>query len=247
MSNYYLDTNVLIGHCFLQNRWQDHTDRLFSTNNTLHTSEIVVYEYCVKDSPGRPESETTIDWSSTDGVFGTIQRKIRKGKRYTELELRKLDHDEVTPEKVAELVIEKFDIQDEVKEKVTRHFVNRLPYDCDRKDARKAVDKLVHTITSTAKDRKSELAERVQFHRRAQNHRSVEDQLRRLIYHDDESYGPDAAVLTDAFDLKQRGIVERVVTGDKGDIYLNLNEIDAITGLTILYLKDEFANQEGQS
>lgn len=243
MANYYLDTNVLIGHCFLQNRWQNHTDRLFSTDNTLHTSEVVLYEYCVKKGPGAPDDKSDIDWSSTDGVFGTILRKLRKAKRYTELELRKFDDDDLTPTDVADVVIERFDIQDEVTDKVRGHFEQELSPACSRKDARKAIDELTQTITSTAKERKLALSERIRFHRRARKHSAIENQLRRLIYGDDESYGPDAGVLTDAFDLSNRGVVERVVTGDKGDIYLNAEEIDAITGLTVLYLKDEFANE----
>lgn len=243
MANYYLDTNVLIGYSFLQNRWQDHTSRLFSTDNSLHTSEMVLYEYCVKNRPGAPSSDTTIDWSSTEGVFGTVQRELRKGKRYTELELRKYDEEELSSEEVAAVFIEKFEIEDEVISKIERYFEQELSLNCSRKEARAAIDELINTITSTARDRKSKLARRVQFHRRVGDHPFVESQLRRLIYDDDESYGPDAAVLTDAFDLKARGIVERVVTGDKGDIYLNSEEIDAITGISVLYLKDNFAEQ----
>lgn len=243
MANYYLDTNVLIGYSFLQNRWQDHTSRLFSTDNTLHTGETVIYEYCCKNGQGPPDPDTTIDWSSTDGVFGTIQRKLRKGKRYTELELRKYDEDELTPEGVAKVCIEKFDIEDEMAGKIETYFDRELPANCSQKEARAAVDKLIHSITSAAKDRKSVLSDRIRSHTRNDAHPSVEDQLCRLIYGPDESYGPDAAVLTDAFDLKTQGDVERVVTGDKGDIYLKSEEIDAITGLSVLYLKDEFAGQ----
>ncbi|MFD1635360.1 hypothetical protein ACOZ4L_16340 (plasmid) [Haloplanus ruber] len=71
----------------------------------------------------------------------------------------------------------------------------------------------------------------------------MENQLQRLIYGDDSEYGPDAGILTDALDLKTRGVVSKVVTGDKGDMYLKSNEIKAITGLTVLYLKDEFARE----
>lgn len=243
MANYYLDTNVLIGYSFLQNRWQDHTSRLFSTDNTLHTGETVIYEYCCKNGQGPPNSDTTIDWSSTDGVFGTIRRKLRKGKRYTELELRKYDEEELTPEDVAKVCIEKFDIEDEVAGKIKAYFDRELTSNCSQKEARGAVDKLVHSITSSAKDRKLALSHRIHSHIRKEAHTSVEDQLCRLIYGPDESYGPDAAVLTDAFDLKIQGTLERVVTGDKGDIYLNSEDIDAITGLSVLYLKDEFAGR----
>ena len=243
MANYYLDINVLVVYSFLQNRWQEHTHRLFITDNTLHTSEFVLYEYCVKSNPGPPSTDTTIDWASDDGVFGTVQRNLRKAKRYTELELRRYDDEDLNPEMVADAFIKKFDIEDEVSDKIRYYFEKELATECNKKAAREATDKIVNTITSTARDRKLELARRVRFHRRTREHPYIEKQLRRLIYGEDESYGPDAAVLTDAYDLKIKGIVKRVVTGDKGDIYLNSEKIDAITGLSVLYLKDEFAGQ----
>lgn len=244
MANYFLDTNVLVGYCFLQNRWQDHTERLFSTDNTLHASELVLYEYCVKRSPGAPQDYSDIGWGAADGIFGRVRRKLRKGKRHAELELRRYDTDELSPEKVAEIFIEKFEIQDAVTDKIERHFRRSLDEDCDAKDARKEIDEVVNTISTTATDRKGELAQRVKFHRRSQEHEFVERQLRRLIYGDDSEYGPDAGILTDALNQKSRGIVSKVVTGDKGDMYLNAEEIGVVTGLTILYLKDKFAGNQ---
>lgn len=243
MANYFLDTNVLVGYCYLQNRWQDHTTRLFSTDNTLHTSELVLYEYCVKNGPGAPNNGTEIDWHSDDGIYGRVRRKLRKGKRHTELELRRYDADALSPEKVAEIFIEKFEIQDAVVEKVKRHFRKSLDADCDAKQAREEIDELVNAITTTAAERKDELAQRVKFHRRSEEYRSMEDQLRRLIYGDDQGYGPDAGILTDTHDLMSRRIVSKVVTGDKGDMYQHSEEINAITGLTVLYLKDQFAGE----
>ena len=243
MANYFLDTNVLVGHCFLQNRWQEHTERLFNTDNTLHTSELVLYEYCVKSEPGAPEDDTNIGWGSQDGIYGRVRRKLRKGKRHAELELRRYDTDDLTPEKVAEIFIEKFKIQDAVVDKVENHFCQSLDSDCDAKEAREKIDEVVNAITTTAAERKAELARRMKCHRRSREHPAIEHQLRRLIYNDDSDYGPDAGILTDAHDLKSRGIVSKVVTGDKGDMYLNSEEIDAITGVTILYLKDEFAGE----
>lgn len=242
MANYFLDTNVLVGHCYLHNRWQSHTRRLFSTDNTLHTSELVLYEYCVKSSPGAPAPSEDIGWGSTNGVFGRVRRKLRKGKRHSELELRRYDKEDLTPAKVAEVFIDKFEIEDEVAGIVEAHFQAVLDDDCDAKDAREEIDELVNSITTTAADRKAKLARRVDFHRRSRSHESVEDQLVRLIYDENTDYGPDAGVLADAYDLRSRGLLSKVVTGDKGDMYLNAEDINSITGLTVMYLKDEFAD-----
>lgn len=41
--------------------------------------------------------------------------------------------------------------------------------------------------------------------------------------------------------MADEGILERIITADKTDIYGNRERIHAILGLTILYIKDEFA------
>ncbi|MDB2269507.1 hypothetical protein PM032_00540 [Halorubrum ezzemoulense] len=203
----------------------------------------MLYEYCVKNGRGAPEDDTNIGWDSRDGIYGRVRRKLRKGKRHAELELRRYDTDDLTPEKVSEIFIEKFEIQEAVVDKVENYFSQSLDSDCDIKEAREKIDEVVNAITTTAAERKSELSQRTKCHHRSQDHPAIEHQLCRLIYHENVEYGPDAGILTDAHDLKSRGIVSKVVTGDKGDMYLNSKEIKAITGVTVLYLKDEFAGE----
>lgn len=243
MARYFLDTNVLLGYSFLQNYWQDHSSRLFETGNSVYIGETVLYEYCVKTNPGPPSESVNIDWSHDGGILGDEHRRLRKAKRLCDLDLRSFSEEELTKEVVAEMFIDKFDVEDAVAPKVHVYFEQSLMSSCTVSDARNAIDELVNTIISTSQDRKTEMASRVQYSKQRKPYTAIETRLKRLIYGDDESYGPDASLLRDAYELKERRILNRVVTGDKGDIYLNREQIDAITGLSVLYLKDEFANK----
>lgn len=243
MARYYIDTNVLVGYSFLQNLWQSDTKRLLDTDNTLYVGEIVLYEYCVKNSPGSPPNSVDIDWAHDAGKYGDERRRLRKAKRMFDIELRRFSDEELSPESVAELFIDEFDIQDRSIAKIQQYFTQALTDTCSTPEVEQSVEELVNTITSTAKERKLELARRVNYLRNTNKYLSIESRLANLIYGDDQSYVPDATLLWEAYQLKERGIVSTVVTGDKGDIYLKRGEIDAITGLSVLYLQDQFAAQ----
>jgi hypothetical protein len=52
----------------------------------------------------------------------------------------------------------------------------------------------------------------------------------------------DRVILCDAAHLRDEGILEKVITADRTDIYESRKRIDAVLGLTILFIKDEFAD-----
>lgn len=244
MSSYFLDTNVLVGYTFLHNRWQDHTQRLMSTNNTLYTGETTKYEYCVKRQPG-PRNGVPLDWSKEDGVVGTVKRNLRKYKRLTVLELESKDESELDPETVSEVFIDEFDVEEQIEHKVENYFEKELEQDCTLTDVEEALNKLINRINTTSLDRKDELRQRLKVRPRQSggDYSSQIDQLTYLIEGNREEYCADAHVLCDAMDLKNRHIINKIVSGDKGDMYSNREEIDAITSLSVVYLKDEFAKK----
>lgn len=245
MSSYYLDTNVLVGYTFLHNRWQEHTTRLMDTDNTLYAGETVLWEYCVKVGAGPRDGEPA-KWSEEDGVFGTVKRNLRKYKRLTYLELESMDESEIDPETVSKVFFEEFDTEDQVKDKVRNYFNRKLDDDCTLDDVEEALNYLINRINSTSVDRKEELKKRVKIRKRRQDkdYQSQSDQLSRIIDGDDEEFCGDAEVLCDAMDLKDRYIIHKVVTGDKSDMQSHMDKIEAITGLKIVYLKNEFANED---
>ncbi|WP_424016257.1 hypothetical protein ACOZ4N_00390 (plasmid) [Halorientalis pallida] len=246
MSSYFLDTNVLVGYTFLHNRWQDHTQRLMSTNNTLYTGETTKYEYCVKRHPG-PRNGVPLDWSKEDGVVGTVKRNLRKYKRLTVLELESKDKTELDPETVSEVFIDEFDVEEQIEHKVENYFEKELAQDCTLTDVEEALNKLINRINTTSLDRKDELRKRLKVRprRSGSDYSSQVDQLTHLIEGRQKEYCADAHVLCDAMDLKNRRIINKIVSGDKSDMYSNREEIDAITSLSVVYLKDEFAKKPG--
>jgi hypothetical protein len=215
-----------------------------STNNTLYTGETTKYEYCVKRHPG-PRNGEQLDWSEEDGVVGTVKRNLRKFKRLTVLELQSEDESELDVETVSEVFIEEFDVEEQIEYKVENYFEKELDTDCTLSEVKESLDKLINRINTTSIDRKDEIRKRLKVrHRQSGKDYSDDiDQLTHLIEGERNKYCADAHVLCDAMDLKDRRILSKIVSGDKGDMYLNREEIDAITGLTVVYLKDEFADK----
>lgn len=68
--------------------------------------------------------------------------------------------------------------------------------------------------------------------------------MSRIIDGNEDEYSPDAEVLVDAMDLKDRFLTDIVVTSDKGDIISNRNKLEPITRLNLVYLKNKFANED---
>lgn len=52
----------------------------------------------------------------------------------------------------------------------------------------------------------------------------------------------DKVVLRDVECLENRGVLDKIVTSDKSHIYGNQDRIEAVLGVRVLYIKDEFAN-----
>ncbi|UHQ98197.1 hypothetical protein HYG81_19045 (plasmid) [Natrinema zhouii] len=243
MASYYVDTNVLVGYTFLHNRWQDHTRRLMASENTLYAGDTVLYEYCVNVGYG-PRDGEPLDWSQEDGVIGKEKRKLRKRKRFTYLELK--TRDDLNPETVSKIFIEKFDVEEQIEHKAKEYFEKELDQDCTLDDVESSLNKLINRINSTAIDRKDEVRKRIKIRRRRKekDYTTPCSQMSRIIDGEEDEYSPDAEVLTDAMDLKDRFLIDTVVTGDKGDMIYNKNKIEPITRLNLVYLKNKFANED---
>lgn len=245
MASYYVDTNVLVGYTFLHNRWQDHTRRLMASENTLYTGDTVIYEYCVKTGHGSRDGEP-LEWSKEDGVVGKEKRKLRKRKRFTYLELKTKNEEELEPDTVSEVFIQKFDVEDQIKHKVKNYFERELDQECTLDDVEDSLNKLTNRINSTAIDRKDKIQKRIKiFLRRDEKDYSTAcSQMSRIIDGNEEEYCPDAEVLVDAMDLKNRFLINTVVTSDKGDMISNKDKLETITRLNLVYLKNKFANED---
>lgn len=241
MSRYYMDTNVLLGLTFLQNRWRPHSERLIDSDNTIYISDKVLFEYCAKrrDVTRR---DAHISWQNDDGKFSDEKMRLRRDVRQCSRELDTLEDDEITAESVAEIIFEEHDVENQVKPLIKTYFDIKLEKDCSRQSAKQALKDLRNRITSKADERKEMLSDRVKYIPVGNNcYPEIRKRVARMMTKGSEESHPDAEVIADAYSLKEDSIVSQVVTGDKGDIYLNREEIHTITGLRVQYLKDKFA------
>jgi len=242
MTSYAVDTNVLLGYSFLQNRWQTHTQRLFSSDNTVVAPDQAIYEYCSRRD-GRSRPHVDLEWSNNDGVFARVKGNLRDDAFMTEQELDTRSEDELNPSSVAQIFIDEHDVEQQVEERVQRFFDANLTTDCSRKEARKAVRDLVERITTVADSRKEELSHRVK-HITEGRDPALTRQVARLISSNRSEDHPDANIVSEAKALKEAGKVSSLITGDKNDVYKNSERIHSICSLSVLYLKDEFAEPE---
>jgi len=242
MTSYAIDTNVLLGHSFLQNRWQTHTQRLFSTDNTVVASDQTVYEYCCK-THGKSRTQVDLNWSREEGVFARVKASLRDDAFMAEEELATRPEDELGPSEVAQVFIDEHDVEHQVKDRVRRYFRAELTTDCSRKEAREAIRDLVERITTVADERKEELSHRVK-HTSAGRNTILTKEIARIISGSKDNEHPDANIISEAKALSDAGEITALVTGDKNDIYSNSETIQAKCSLPILYLKDKFADRE---
>jgi len=234
---YFLDTNCLLGLTFAQDVWNPDAGRLFETDNSLYTGETVLYEYCNR-SESTTRDSVSIDWQSEDGVYGQIRADFRMAKLLTDQRLQTYPEDELTAEVIADEFIEQFEIQDEAKLRVERYFESKLEKPITRREARDSVREVSDTILERSQRAKERLEARLHLNPvRNSTYPRIGDQISRYI-HDS-----DVEVLCDAYFLRERGEIERVVTADKG-IYENRNRLYSVLSLRILFLKDTFANED---
>lgn len=241
MSRYCVDTNVLLGFTFLQNRWREHTERLLNSGNSLYVSDKVLFEYCTNRDKLK-QSDATISWEKSAGKVGDEKWRIQQDVRQSVLEVDTLEEDEITPERVASTLIDEHDVEPQVQDRIKTYFVQKLSADPTRDEAKDALRDLRDRIVDKANDRKDTLSEEITFSRVGNDPcPDIAEQVARQITNGHQDDHPDADVVADAHELKDRSVASKLVTGDKGDIYTNREEINNITGLGVLYLKDEFA------
>lgn len=247
MARYFLDTGALLGITFLHDLWRSEAERLFETDNTLYTSRAVVYEYCNNDDSNSLET-ADVDWRTEEGRFGQKFSKVRAAQVNLDLKLRTHDDDELNLETLVNAFISETGIEDEVypSSKIDEYIrPNVRAFLADEIDggeitcevARKAMDTLCDTIQTEARETRERLRRRLKQGLERQT--EWESTQRRLEFIDGYM---DRVILCDASYLQDEGILEKVITADRTDIYESRKRIDTVLGLTILFIKDEFAD-----
>lgn len=246
MTRYFLDTGPMLGVTFLHDLWRDESERLFDTDNTLYTSDAALYEYCNYD--GSNDLETAgIDLESEDGRFGQILSKVRLAQRSLDIKLQSYDDDELDLETLTDEFIEETGLENEIKPEelidkrikpnVGEYLVEKIAgREVTKGIAREAMDDLCDEIETKARNMQAMLDRRVK--RAPEREDDWVDEKKRLRFIDDRI---DKEILCDAANMREMNQLSRVVTTDNNHIYSNRERIDAILGLTIVFIKDEFS------
>lgn len=246
MARYFLDTGALLGITFLHDLWRDEAERLFETDNTLYTSRAVIYEYCNSDRSNSLET-ADVNWESEEGRFGEKFSKVRAAQVNLDLKLSTYDDDELDLETLVDAFISETGIEDEIypqskideyiRPNIRAFLVDEIgDREITREVAREAMDALCDTIQTEARDTRDRLRRRIKEGPERQTEWA--EQRQRLSFVDGYV---DKVILCDAGHMADKNLLERVITADKGDIYEHREQIDAILGLRILFIKDEFA------
>lgn len=249
MTRYFLDTGPLVGVTFLHDLWRDEAERLFETDNSLYTSRAVVYEYCNSTSENSLDS-TEVDWETQEGLFGEKFSNVRAAQTNLDLKLRTYDDADLDIETLVDEFVSVTGIKENVYpqrliEEIIRPNIRDFlqveiggqQVSCER--ARKSMDALCDTIMNDALEMRDQLRNRVT--RGPTGTWSEEERNRRLHFVDGYR---DKVILCDASHQRDRNLVEKLVTSDKSHMYENRERIQAILGVTIVYIKDEFAKHD---
>lgn len=247
MSRYFLDTGVLVGLTFLHDLWHDEAERLFATDNSLYTSQAVVYEYCNSTDSNLLE-EADVDWHSEKGRFGDKLAKVRAAQMNLDLRLRNYDDEELDLETLVDAFIEETGIEDRIypprliDEYIRPNITAFLKQEVDDREitcalAREAMDALCDTVQEKAHDARDNIRDRVT---EAPEREDDGGACRRRLDFVDGYV--DKVVLCDAGHLQDKNILDKVVTSDKSHMYGNREQIEAVLGIRVLYIKDAFAD-----
>lgn len=247
MTRYFLDTGPLLGVTFLHDLWRDESKALFDTDNTLYTSDTVLYEYCNYDGSNSLET-ADIDLESEDGRFGQILSKIRLAQRSLDLKLQGYADNELDLDTLIEKFIEETGLKENIRPKelldqrikpnLREYFIQKIgDREVTQAVAREVMDDLCDEIEAEARATQQRIAQRVK--RVPEREADWSERKQRLHFVDDHL---DKEILCDAANMRDKNQLSQVVTTDNNHMYSNRERINTILGLTIVFIKDEFAD-----
>jgi len=262
---YYLDTNCLTGYTFFQDWWHSDANRLFDSDNELYIGDTVLFEYCNRpvtvDDIEYEWERSELSWNEDKGNFKSKMAELRDSRFLFEDAI--FDRNDLDLETAVDLFVDAYHIKPSSKPTIRLYFeekLDQLDLEVTVENVRKIQKLLVEDLQDYAWERKDELRKRVNLgperddipdSRVSTLHRTLSDDM-------------DIEVVCDASYMCDEGLLTRMVTGDKGDslrdedgdvvryedgtpvsgkvgIYNSREVINNVTGLSVLYLKDEFA------
>lgn len=217
--SFFVDTNVLLGLTFFSDMWWRDARPLYEYDHPLHTSELVVYEYCVSphpftDPPADPSKEQ-ISWAYDRGTYGVITNRLKRPYREYRQRIREIDReDDLTLERAIELFIELFEIRPDAEPQICSEF----KYEFDQKPVtghyvQQFVSRLLGKIFKKADEVKNELSKLVEVHDSVY-HMASDTKRRWKDFPERSPDEPDLSIITDATHVMNRDSVDFVLSGD---------------------------------
>jgi hypothetical protein len=229
-------------------------ERLLNGNNTLYTSEFVIYEYCSRPQ-GAPRvvpdpDDLQVNTDGTCGVFGTVLDEFQESVEENipmynrEIDLRR--YDGLSFEGVLEIFFDNIEVRSQAKPHFVRHFQDYFSsHEVTPRNAKRCVEDLRDRVLHDAKERKDALMDVVNitpstYHEQERARHLLEEHIG---IRETRIPQVDSQWLLDAIGLVEQGVLHHVVTGDKKDIVHHQQQLISMFDLSILYILDEFHTQ----
>lgn len=240
----FVDTNVLLGLTFFSDRWYRAAQPAYDNDHELHTSELVVFEYCCSPEPFTipPDdpSQEDIDWSNDHGLVERIRNKISKPYRDYRGRIRRLPEEELTLERAIELFIDIFEIREQAEPQIRSEFEGEFDGKAiTRQYINRFASALIDKILNASEEMKSELADFVEVHD-SKYHVAIEEKRRWEDFPDQPPDEPDLSIMVDATQVIKENSVNTVLTGDSDLLVLQSTANDYF-GFDILSMDDEYS------
>lgn len=257
MTRYFLDTNIIVALTFSHDRWSAEAERLLHGQNTLFASEFIVYEYCARKR-GDPSivsnpQRLSVDPQAEHGVFGAVLNSFRENvERNIPMYDREIDlqrYEGLSFEKILTVFFDNIEVRRQAKPYFVRYFQEYFASrEVTPRNAKRCVAKLRDRVLYDAKQRKAALVDSIKLMPSTYDKRKI---ARRMM---DTQVGigaaksqisaVDAQWLLDAIGLAERGVVDHIVTADKGDVVQHQQQLNSLFNVSVLYILDEFHNDE---
>jgi hypothetical protein len=246
MTRYFVETNVLAGLTYTHDRWHRDVKPLYQ-NNTLYTSEYVIYEFCnqSRQNPSvvNDPSKLSVDPDADDGKYRHLGKILEDRVPFFDKQIRQLQREGMTVEKVVDAFVDHFEIREQAEPQICSYFQDYFSTrELTDRNARRAVQDLRDLILWAAERNKSILMDKVKIRESVYDQMEVEREIieEEIGIAEWEMSREDMQWVLDAIHMKQQGVLDRFVTCDKNDVAQFKNTLTTEFGISVLYATEEF-------
>lgn len=184
-------------------------------------------------------SETDISPDAEQGKYQDIRNELKTKLPRLHTQLDRLEPEEMTLERVMELIVDHFEIREEarpeIREFIEGYFEDRalIPLQVKR-GVRTLISRLLHTSEHNKEALLSQaIIEKSRYHRMETEREDIEYNTNKWIQEE------DFCILLDAVWLAKNGRLSNLVTGDRGYLHAQEYTTDRY-GLSLIWANNEF-------